>query len=137
MRQRQTLDVFLDKAYDDGFALLLEVRDFLRDQKAAIDASLSPNERVLLTQELTRMTRRLTDIMAWLLLCRAVAAGEISQQESLSHVATRLDDELLDEPIAAHRKLPLNVRSMIGRTRRLYGDVVKLKEVTDSRADAL
>jgi regulator of CtrA degradation len=134
MRQRQPLDIFLDKAYDDGFALLIEVRDFLKDEKAAIDAALAPNERVLLTEELTRMTRRLTDVMAWLLLRRAVAAGDISHRESLSHAATRLGDDPPDEPVAAHRRLPLNVRGMIGRTRRLYGDVLKLKETTEQRA---
>jgi regulator of CtrA degradation len=134
MRQRQPRDIFLDKAYDDGFALLIEVRDFLKDEKAAIDAALAPNERVLLTEELTRMTRRLTDVMAWLLLRRSVAAGDISHRESLSHAATRLGDDPPDEPVAAHRRLPLNVRGMIGRTRRLYGDVLKLKETTEQRA---
>ncbi len=131
--ERHTIDVFLDKAYDDGFALLVEVRDFLKEQKAQIDAVLTPNERVLMTQELTRMTRRLADVMAWLLLRRAVSAGEIGHRESLSHAGARLDDDLADEPIPAHRKLPLEVRGMIGRTRRLYGDVVKLKETTQAR----
>lgn len=134
MRQRQPRDIFLDKAYDDGFALLIEVRDFLKDEKAAIDAALAPNERMLLTEELTRMTRRLTDVMAWLLLRRAVAAGDISHRDSLSHAATRLGDDPPGEPVAAHRRLPLNVRGMIGRTRRLYGEVLKLKETTEQRA---
>jgi regulator of CtrA degradation len=134
MRQRQPLDIFLDKAYDDGFALLIEVRDFLKDEKAAIDAALSPSERALLTEELTRMTRRLTDVMAWLLLRRAVAAGDISHGDSLTHAATRIGDDPPDEPVAAHRRLPLSVRGMIGRTRRLYGDVLRLKETTHQRA---
>jgi regulator of CtrA degradation len=136
MHERHTLDIFLDKAYDDGFALLIEVRDFLKEQRAAVDASLPPNERALLTQELTRLTRRLTDVMAWLLLWRAVSAGEIGHRESLSHAASRLEHDLVaeEQPIAAQRKLPLEVRGMIGRTRRLYGDVLKLKEKTEARA---
>jgi regulator of CtrA degradation len=134
MRQLQPRDIFLDKAYDEGFALLIEVRDFLKDEKAKVDAALALSERALLTEELTRMTRRLTDVMAWLLLRRAVAAGDISHQDSLSHAATRLGDDPPDEPVAAHRRLPLNVRGMIGRTRRLYGDVLRLKETTHQRA---
>jgi regulator of CtrA degradation len=133
MHERQTLEIFLDKAYDEGFALLVEVRDFLKDDKAAIDAALPAPDRVLLTQELTRMARRLTDVMAWLLLRRAVAAGEIGHRESLAHAAARLDDDLPDEPNVAHRKLPLQVRGMMGRTRRLYGEVLKLKDATDAR----
>lgn len=130
MRQRQALDIFLDKAYDDGYALLIEVRDFLQEEKPALDVMLAPGERVLLAHEIARLTRRLTDVMAWLLLRRA--GGKRSHGDSLALAAARLDDDLSDEPAAELLKLPLSVRGMIGRTRRLYGEVLKLKETADA-----
>lgn len=128
MPDRTALRPFLDKAYDEAFALLVELRDFLAERNKIVASELPAVDRLLLTQELTRLTRRLTEIMPWLLLQKAVDAGEVSEVEALRQAAANLpDDDSGDTPSQALRSLPSPVRGMIGRARRLHGEVIQLR----------
>ena len=75
-------DAFLEKAYKDTYDLLVAVRDYVAAEATDAAAALEPQQRLQLTYELSRITRRLTDIMAWLLIRKAVAAGEVTEQEA-------------------------------------------------------
>ena len=66
--------VFLMKVYDDAMALIVEARNYIAHRQAADVAELSPEARLLVSQETLRVTSRLTQAMAWLLFQRAVMA---------------------------------------------------------------
>ena len=81
------------------------------------------------------MTRDLTDAMAWLMLQKAIEAGELSQKDANAEPAGNLGDKT-DEPDVVEdaeglMRLPITVRSLIDRSRRTCALVRQL--ATDSR----
>ncbi len=87
----------VDALYGEVTALADEARHYF-DARGRLDRdALSPLGRVAFTCESLRVTTRLMHIIAWLLTQRAVAAGELSEDDArhpdrrLGHVAARGD----------------------------------------------
>ncbi len=79
MTDAAALAAFIDKAYQEASDLLVEARDYVAGRPSEpAEQVLAPADRLRLTQALSRVTRRLTEVMAWLLVQKAVAAGEIT-----------------------------------------------------------
>ncbi len=128
MTDAAALAAFIDKAYQEAGDLLVEVRDYVAGQSPAADQAPSPADRLRLTQALSRVTRRLTEAMAWLLVQKAVAAGEITAAEAAETDAAVLPADGLGEvdPTQDTGNLPLAARGLIDRSRRLYAEVAQL-----------
>ncbi len=120
--------VFFRGTYDEAFQLLLEARDYLTYLEPSERAVLTLNQRLAANQEAMRLTSRLTQVMAWLLVRRAVQAGEISFEDAL-HSDRRLDGQgvcltqIGDEDAAP---LPRGLKDLLGRSYRLYARVDRL-----------
>ena len=132
------LTAFIEDAYQDTLSLMTELRDFLAEVQAAPE---DPNEgestdvRARIVREVSAMTRNLTEAMAWLLLQKAAAAGEITPEEA----ETRADGLLVSvdaERVAAADggTLPLEIRGYVDRSRRLYDQVLSLREMAAKQA---
>lgn len=128
MTDAAALAAFIDKAYQEASDLLVEVRDYVAGQSPAADQAPSPADRLRLTQALSRVTRQLTEVMAWLLVQKAVAAGEITAAEAAETDAAVLPAGELGEKAAAEfdATVPLAARGLIDRTQRLYTRVAQL-----------
>ena len=123
------LAAFIDKAYQEASDLLVEARDYVAGRSSApADQALSPADRLRLTQALSRVTRQLTEVMAWLLVQKAVAAGQITAAEAVETDAAVLPAGDLGEvgPTQDIGNLPLAARGLIDRSRRLYAEVTRL-----------
>lgn len=132
------LTAFIEEAYQEALALITELRDYLagiqtgagRENDGDDDSGASdPQVRILIVGEISTMTRNMTEAMAWLLLQKAAAAGEITAREA----QIRADGLLSDEDSSADRPataagLPLEVRGYIDRSRRLYDKIHKLRD---------
>lgn len=130
------LTAFIEDSYQDTLSLMTELRDYLSDVQATPDADSDSEKRARVVREISSMTRHLTEAMAWLLLQKAAAAGEISADEARH----RADGLLVpvDADQAADRDgtvLPIEVRGYIDRSRRLYDQVLRLREMTDTHPD--
>lgn len=120
---------FFGKTYGEAMSLLVEARDYLAHAEPAERSALAPLARLAMCAETTRLSERLTRIMAWLLMQRAVHAGEISREAAL------------DQPLAAHvvcmdgveAGLPPRLADLLGRSRRLYVRVARLDELARRR----
>jgi regulator of CtrA degradation len=125
---------FIAHCYDETAALLVDARDYLAGKASADAADLSMPVRIQLTQELTTMTRRLTEAMSWLLLRRAIASGELSLDEARRHDSFELSAEpaLTGDDAGRLDALPLAARGLIDRSRRLYAQLSRLKASLDS-----
>lgn len=128
---------FVQRAYDDTYALLLAMRDYLSGQSSEDSDQLEPNERMRLSLELSRVTRQITEIMAWLMVQKAVAAGEITADEGARQAAGQLtladdDDTEYDAENNTEMeeldKLPLAARGLIDRARRIAALVRQLQD---------
>ncbi len=128
MFDRSAREVFLEKAYREVLGLLVEVRDYVAGPSKQDGAALPPQDRAMLAHELTKVTRRLTDAMAWLLLQKAVAAGEITAAEAAESEAAALPAGGLGDadPTRDVGNLPLAARGLIDRSRRISAEVSRL-----------
>jgi len=120
---------FIERAYKDTYELLVAVRDYISGPMQEDVKNLENDDHLQLTYTLSRLTRQLTDVMAWLMLQKAVAAGELSQEEAAAEPAAALESlkDIQDEmDNAALSRLPLAVRGMIDRTRRITALVGQL-----------
>ena len=123
------LAAFIDKAYQEASDLLVEARDYVAGRSSEpADQAPAPADRLRLTQALSRVTRQLTEVMAWLLVQKAVAAGEITAAEAAETEAAVLPAGGLGEvdPTQDIATLPLAARGLIDRSRRHYAEVVRL-----------
>ncbi len=129
MTDAAALAAFIDKAYQEASDLLVEARDYVAGRPSEpAEQVLAPADRLRLTAELSRVTRRLTEVMAWLLVQKAVAAGEITAAAAAETEAAALPTGGLGEvdPTQDIGNLPLAARGLIDRSRRLYAEVARL-----------
>jgi regulator of CtrA degradation len=121
---------FVQRAYDDTYALLVAMRDYVSGPSKDDADRLEPHDRMRLSLELSRVTRQLTEIMAWLMVQRAIAAGEITADEGSRQAAGQLsiDDADFDASRKELGRLPLAARSLIDRARRIAALVRQLQE---------
>src|SRR5690606_31632555 len=66
---------FVQRAWDDTYALLISMRNYVSGPSTVDARMLDPEDRLRLTSELSRVTRLLTEVMAWLMVQKAVALG--------------------------------------------------------------
>lgn len=121
---------FFSRTYDEALALLQEARDYLRFEAEADWRGLAPGPGLAFTGETTRLTARLTNLMAWLLLQRAVHAGEIGREEAareapaLGRIAVCLEGERVETAALSER-----LRQLLERSLNLYRRVSRLDEM--------
>ena len=128
---------FFSKTYDEATGLLLEARDYLASQEHADRTLLEVADRLRLTCETTRLTSRLTHIMAWLLARRAVIAGELTMVEAARppYLLER-NETLADGDPTAYQNLPEVLSDLMDRSHRLYIRVARLDEQAQRIAHA-
>lgn len=120
---------FFRRTYDETLDLMVEARNYLayvdrRDrERADVVAGLR------MSCEAMRVTSRLTQVMAWLLLQRAVHEGEIEVEDALTD-DNRLSgaDVCLDVTFTSDETLPGGLRSLLDRSFRLYQRIARLEE---------
>ena len=80
---------FLNKTYDEAVALLVETRNYLAYGGVKERGDLDPVDGLHFSLETLRLTAILTELMAWLLVQKAVFAGEITRKAA-AHAPDRL-----------------------------------------------
>jgi regulator of CtrA degradation len=128
--------VFLNKTYDETFRLLLEARDYLAYEEPVDRKRLSPTERLVLNCEAMRLTSRLTQVMAWVLVQKAVHAGEISATE-----AAAADHRLAGQAVCRSQEMrrtrgvPPSLGRLLDRSYDLYSRVERLDAQVAARVN--
>ncbi len=119
---------FFSKTYAEAQALLLDARDYIRVVETANWGQLAVS--LVHSQETLRLTTRLTQIMAWLLVQRAVHAGEISRKEALAE-QYRLGGQgvCFDDGAENSPAMPVQLRALLRQSRRLYRRIARLDEM--------
>lgn len=123
------------RTYDEAFDMIVEARNYM--------AYANPRRRMTPPRtggdltfccEALRVTSRLTQVMAWLMMQRAAEDGEISLEE-----ACRQDHRLsgqgvcLDHGAIGDETLPEGLRSLLDRSYALYRRVSRLEEMVLAR----
>jgi regulator of CtrA degradation len=132
----QTATAFFGRTYDEAFALLVEARDYIARTESIERDFVDVGGRARMAVETTRLTARLTHIMAWLLARKAVHAGEISPEEGARPPYTLDRNESLAGEGDMTDVLPPGLESLLDRSQRLYIRVSRLDEMLRRDHDA-
>ncbi len=128
----QTVTYF-DSTFDQAMALTREARDYLAYQEKADLESLSPVGRMAASCEAMRMTARMTQVVAWLLVQKAVHAGDLTREQAAETKFRLAGHEICDdiEPLAAE-PLPERLAELLARSHQMYQRVARLDAMLDS-----
>lgn len=133
---------FFNRTYDEAMSLLLEARNYLTYGDARDRARLSPVQRLTVSCETMRLTSRLTQVMAWLLVQKAVHAGEMTEDQAASD-EFRLSGHSVCTIVTVDvgQVIPMALRSLLDRSFSLYERVSRLDDqivtVTRQRSVAI
>ncbi len=129
----QTVTHF-DNTFEEAMALTREARDYLAFQEKADLSNLTPVGRMVASCESMRMTARMTQVIAWLLVQKAVHAGDLTRDEAAESRYRLSGQEICedDEPLAAEL-LPERLMDLLERSHHLYQRVARLDAMLDKR----
>lgn len=122
--ETQLTPKLVDSLYVEAMILADEVRSYFDEPGRAEREALPPVMRVSFSCESLKVTTRLMHVIAWLLMRRAVEAGE------LTPVQARAPDRRLgraqDSDAAVIDELPPTARALITASRDLYDRIDRL-----------
>lgn len=124
---------FFHSTYEEALALTHEARDYLGSSEWRERNHGTATESLVASCESLRLTARLTQVMAWLLVQRAVHAGELSRDQAKSR-RYRLAGRRVcsDNHAAADGQLEPRLRDLLDRSHRLYLRVQRLDAMQDA-----
>ena len=118
----------VDSLYVEAMVLADEVRGYFDGCGIDERDALPPLERVRFSCESLKTTTRLMQIVSWLLMRRAIEAGEVETGRSGSAIVLGEIAESSDSEIGA---LPETARMLIGASRELYHRIRRMDHIVD------
>ena len=125
---------FFDTTFQEALDLTKEARDYLTDRRrrqSSEETAPGPDSLVA-NCEAMRVTSRLTQVMAWLMVQKSVHAGEMTRMEA-SDPKYRLagQDVCKDDTAAQNGELERGLQSLLARSLSLYERVERLDSLYD------
>ena len=121
---------FFEKTYREALSLVEEACDYLEGPVKQERTGLDVNQSLHLTGATMRLTARLTQLMAWMYVQRAVHVGEIDRLAAITS-EHRLGPRriCLDDKVGPTETLPPRLQDLMQRSERLYRRVARLDDM--------
>ena len=120
--------LFMPGVFNETMQLLNDAHEYFYlfgdDDQSRIDVEL----RALYTCEMSRITLRLSSIMSWIMVQRAVFSGKINAEDAASRYGLDFQHICLVDNRMLHGVLPSYVCYMLDRTLELYERVLRLDD---------
>jgi regulator of CtrA degradation len=132
---RFTASEQFDKVFKEGMSLVEETANYL-DGPGRQDARLlDRNGAVAYATESMRLTTRLMQLASWLLLQRAIGAGEMSQEDARKEKhRISLADIGRGNSLTGSEQLPKGLTDIVNRSLSLHQRVMKLDVMINVQA---
>lgn len=118
--------LFMPSVFEETMQLLHDAHEYFHlfgdDDQQRLVVDLRP----LYSCEMSRITLRLSSIMAWIMVQRAVFTGKISEEMAAQHYGLDFQDACLVDNRMLHGVLPSYVCYLLDRTLELYERVLRL-----------
>jgi regulator of CtrA degradation len=119
--------IFMSSVFDETMQLLAEAHEYFHMFGKDDQERIEENLRTLYSCEMSRITLRLSSVMAWLMVQRAVFSGKIEQEETSRYGLDFQDICRVDNRVL-HGILPSYVCFLLDRTLELYERVLRLDD---------
>jgi len=126
---------FLRGTYDEALQLAREARDYFAHQEPKDRATLPPQARLVISRETMRITTRLTQVIAWLLIQRAVEVGEVSREAAVQPKHRLGAHDVCAPPAQLEVALPARLEELMERSHLLFQRVARLDSMVAGEAD--
>ncbi len=120
--------LFLPHIYAETMELLVHAHDYFHSHGADDQERLDPRLRSLYCSEMSRITMRLSCIMAWLLARRALSAEENSVAMEIGNYRLDCREMCLHQNIEAESCMPPFMNHLLTRSYDLYERVARLDD---------
>lgn len=134
--------IMVDQLYKEATALADESRTYFATFSKTDRAALGAIDRVLYTAESLRISTRLMHVISWAMVRKAVAHGELTQEESMSD-RHHLDDVELCRSSSPRdlRQLPRAVAVLSHKSLGIFERALRMQEqmlaaTVDAQSDA-
>lgn len=116
-----------EKVFKEGMGLVEETANYLDGQGRADARALDRPGAIAYATESMRLTTRLMQLASWLLLQRAIAAGEMSGEENSQHKArVNLSEIGQGHAVPGSENMPQGLRELVERSLRLHERIILL-----------
>ena len=121
---------FRNPAYHEALDLLSEAHTYISYRQALDETKVPADQRLLMSYETMRLTARLTQIMAWLMMQRAVQQGDMTMDEVGFDPAIEVSADVLslDEREIEESELPRGLKYLMEKSHNLYVRIKRLEE---------
>lgn len=122
----ETQLLFLPGVFNETLSLLFDAHHYFQSRGSEEQATIDPALRLDYSQEMTRVTMRLTSVMAWLMVRRAVYAGRIEEEKASD--SYRLDgaEVCLENQTEILANMPYYLRHLSERSHNVYTRIHRL-----------
>ncbi|MFT3987456.1 DUF1465 family protein [Aestuariivirga sp.] len=136
--QRFTASEQFEKVFKEGMGLVEETANYLDGPGRQDARALDRHGAVAYATESMRLTTRLMQLASWLLLQRAIGAGELSHEDARKEKhRISLSDIGRGNPLQGGNQLPEDLLKLIERSLKLHTRVQKLDVMLNVQAKAL
>jgi len=120
--------VFMPRVFDETMKLLTEAHEYFHLFGQDDQSRIENNLRTLYSCEMSRITLRLSSIMAWIMIQRAVFSGKLESHDAASRYSLDFQEICRVDNRVLHGVLPSYVCLLLDRTLELYERVLRLDE---------
>ena len=125
-----------DKVFKEGMGLVEETANYLDGQGRVDSRALDRPGTIAYATESMRLTTRLMQLASWLLLQRAIGAGEVSEMDANREKSrVNLSDIGAGNEIPGAQNLPDGLKELVTRSLNLHERIIVLDKNIHARPD--
>lgn len=121
--------LFLPGVFNETLTLLFDAHEYFQTHGAEEQSLVGSEFKSAYASEMTRVTLRLTSVMAWIMVRRAVTAGRIEEEKAAGSYRLVASDIALEIPEDTQGALPSYLTHLSERSHELYQRVSRLDEM--------
>ena len=126
--------LFLPTVFNETLKLLFEAHEYFQLRGAEEQASIPHLHRAAYAREMSHITMRLTSVMAWVMVRKAVCGGRIEEETAAQKYRLDARDICLAEISPALSDLPYYINHLAERSHALYARVSRLDDMVYGNA---
>jgi regulator of CtrA degradation len=125
-----------EKIFKEGMGLVEETANYLDGQGRVDSRALDRPATIAYATESMRLTTRLMQLASWLLLQRAVGAGEVSDHDAArDKTRVSLNDIGEGNKIPGAENLPEGLIELVARSLRLHERIVVINQMLEGKTE--
>ena len=125
-KQTEQQVLFLPSVFNETLTLLFDAHHYFQSRGAEEQSTITPEQRPIYAAEMSRITMRLTSVMAWIMVRKAVFSGKIDESQAGDKYRLDAVEFCLAPKPEGIDFLPYYINYLSDRSRDLYERVARL-----------